>query len=268
MTTIKKKFIKCVSLRFNNIYYLYIKFRIFFWSNFFKKKIFFKNFKIDLPLYLVNKCCAISESHEYIYFRIPKAANSNIILTLHAATKTNFIYMKSLGTDNLKKSYTRPAEVSANKLKEINNYFKFSVVRNPYTRVLSAYLDKIVRNRQQKVNVTSFLKCRFSDFISLEKFIYYLECGGVKDDVHWALQSEIIFIPIKYIDFIGRVENLEEDMAFITKKIFGKEFPLQNFQNHHRTNSKSKIDRLLTDHLREKIYKIYENDFKLFKYSK
>ena len=56
-------------------------------------------------------------------------------------------------------------------------------------------------------------------------------------------------------------------MRFITKKIFGAEFNLHNFRPH-RTNAISKQNQLLTDNLRERIYKIYENNFKFFRYSR
>jgi hypothetical protein len=236
----------------------------------------YRKLKTALPFLVINNRCAISKNHKFIYFRIPKAANSSVITTLHFASngksiESNLESIKKLNhkkVNQLKNSYIRPTDIPLNKLNTIiKDYFKFSVVRNPYHRLLSVYLDKINKSNFLKKNVTSFLQCDFSDFVSLENFISYLEYGGVNDNAHWARQTEIIFIPIEELDFIGRVENLKEDMRFITKKIFGTEFNLYSFRPH-RTDAISKQNKLMTDNLKERIYKIYEKDFQLLRYSK
>jgi hypothetical protein len=263
------KYIK-IKIRNSIIYSSYFKLWIIFNEFFLKNSKLFKNHKSVLPFYLISKCLILSKNYNFLYFRIPKAANSSVILNLHAAIKGGGINIKSKEEMNdLKKLYlnNQPKIHLFEYSKIINDYWKFSVVRNPYNRLLSAYLDKIIGCRPQKMWVTSFLKCHFYEFISLEKFIYYLECGGIKDDIHWALQTEIIFIPIDKIDFIGRVENLKQDMQFITKKIFGKNLDMQNFRLN-KTDSVLKIDGLLTNDLKKRIYKIYEKDFKLLGYLK
>ena len=264
-----KKFKNYLISKYQETLYYYFKILIIFRKIYLNHKIvlLYKEFKFALPISIVDSRCAISRKYKFIYFRIPKAANSTIISSLHFAENRGSEETK-INVDKLKGLYTRPTEIPLNEFKKIiKNYWKFSVVRNPYHRLLSVYLDKINRSNYLKKNVTSFLQCDFSDFVSLENFIFYLECGGVKDNAHWAPQTEIIFIPIEELDFIGRVENLREDMRFITTKIFGTEFNLHSFRPH-RTDAISKQNKLLTDNLKERIYKIYENDFKFLGYPK
>jgi hypothetical protein len=59
------------------------------------------------------------------------------------------------------------------------------------------YLNKINRSNYLKNNVPSSLQCDFSDFVSLENLIYYLEYGRIKDNADWSRQIELIFIHIE-----------------------------------------------------------------------
>ena len=258
-----------MNIKNNNIYLLFLKIKIVINQFFLKNSKFFKNHKSVLPLYLISRCCILSKKYNFLYFRIPKAANSSVISTLGVMiNKTvNIKTQEEIGV--LKRSYIKEGKIHLCEYdKIIKNYWKFSIVRNPYNRLLSAYFDKIMRCRPQKIWVTSFLQYRFSDFVSLDNFIDYLEYGGgIKNDIHWAPQTEIIYIPIDKIDFIGRVENLEQDMQFITRKIFGVKLALRN-SPLYKTNSISKYNGLLTNDVKKRIYKIYEKDFQLLGYPK
>jgi dermatan 4-sulfotransferase 1 len=232
-----------------------------------QRKQVFKLYQSSLPLRIVNDRCAISKKNKFIYFRISKAANSTVISTLKYAcdrikAKTQYHIRQE------KKNYIRFSDLSDSEANEvIREYWKFTVVRNPYDRFLSAYLDKILGNRPPKKQVSNYLGLSPDNQISIDDFLTYLEYGGIYENPHWAIQTDLIFIPLKKLNFVGKVETLQADMKFITKKIFGKEIEIKDWRPH-ATEAENKREQILNSESKKRIYKIYQKDFDSFLYKK
>lgn len=107
-------------------------------------------------------------------------------------------------------------------------YFKFTFVRNPWTRIASAYLDKFVVMKRLGKPVLSALygfygnnmsgeqldkSITFSQFVS---YLYQTEDQHL--NVHWKPQH-LFFEGIDNLDFIGRFENLAEDYQYLKRKL-------------------------------------------------
>ncbi len=227
----------------------------------------FNIYKPNITLRMADSRCAISKQSQFVYFRIPKAANSTVVSTLYCA-ENGEVADSFDAMDVIKRSYFTPSSLNMAELEFVlSDYWKFTVVRNPYSRVLSACLDKIVRNRTQKEWVEIYFG-KNKDAITFDEFLDYLEFGnGVYDDPHWALQTDLIFMPLNEIDFVGRLENFENDITLIAKNIFGKKVDAVNW-NFHSTGSDSKRCEYLTVDRIRRIYRIYQKDFELLKYSK
>ena len=150
----------------------------------------------------------------------------------------------------------------------MESYFKFTIVRNPHSRVLSVYLDKIAREKKQIAKVLRRLNLPCGTKLSLDQFVRYLELdGALYDDPHWARQTDMTPVPNAYLDFIGRLETLETDTPIILNRIFGRA-NFRELANEHATNADFLIEEMLTDDLRHRIYMLYEEDFERFGYSK
>jgi hypothetical protein len=76
------------------------------------------------------------------------------------------------------------------------------------------------------------------------------------------------FVPLRKIDFVGRVENLQQDMRFTIEKFLVQSLLQKHFILIEQFQCQKK--KLLTDDLKKiyEIYKIYEIDFKLQGYPK
>ncbi len=227
----------------------------------------FNIYKPNITLRMANSRCAISKQSQFVYFRIPKAANSTVISTLYFA-ENGEIADSFDAINTIKKSYFTPGNLNMDELEFVlSDYWKFTLVRNPYDRILSAYLDKIVRNRPQKEWAEIYFG-KYKDSITFDEFLDYLEFGnGVYDDPHWALQTDLIFMPLNEIDFVGRFENFENDIAIIAKNIFGREVDAVNWNPHSTESDSRRCEYLTVDRIR-RIYRIYQKDFELLKYSK
>ncbi|WP_394692833.1 FkbM family methyltransferase [Hyphobacterium sp.] len=160
---------------------------------------------------------------------------------------------------------------------------RFTMVRDPYARTLSAYLnkievrlgqaesdrfghwDKIIAEielyRQQSLDTTQH------PMISFEVFLRWLKESNSWStrDEHWATQSELLGQPLVKFDFVGRFENINRDSAIILKKM-GADFmlPSQAEVRFAPTNAKSRLKTYLTPACRNLIEDIYAADFNNF----
>ena len=124
--------------------------------------------------------------------------------------------------------------------RELENYFKFTFVRNPFDRLVSAFSHIIVEgtiNDYHKniqlievgiptdriVNETGHLEVTFDHVylmfgLFIKRLIQHYDIND--DSVHWMPQH--IFTECdgtSIVDFIGKYENLDEDWRYVAEKI-------------------------------------------------
>jgi len=222
-------------------------------------------YKGNLPFGIINSKTAICFQDNFFYTRIPKAANSTVIASLYG-NKTGIELSSTDEVLVIKDSYyTKLDQLSASQFKALESLFKFSLVRHPVTRVTSAYLDKIKNmNAPQRRLVAHALNKKETASISFDEFLDYLEHGGIHQNGHWSLQHDLLYFPKKEYDFIGKIENLKEDLAFITEKVYKKKCGLISVRPHAR--DEHSLDTISASQL-AKIKQIYHSDFELFEYS-
>jgi len=147
---------------------------------------------------------------------------------------------------------------------------RFSFVRNPYTRLLSAYLDKIKTN-QLIVNTllkqTGQTKVKRKD-ITFEAFVGMVGLQtSYMMDPHWRIQYYNILY--KEIDYgkIYRFENLESEVSSLLK-ILNINQNLYSNVSPHKTKANDLLDKYYTTNLKDRVYDIFEIDFDTFGYNK
>ncbi len=184
--------------------------------------------------------------------RIPKSANSTIVTSLAQMRFNNNIPSKQA-----KKLFMTPSLLYANEVEEFEQLFRFAFVRNPFTRTLSAYLDKIERRAIRQNKNTTF-----------KKFLFELDAGKLHSNAHWAPQSDLFLIPAEQFDFIGRVESLQTDLSKVKKRLLNTHDvePVKSFLGN-ATNATSKLALYYDDEATQLVRKLYRKDFELFDYS-
>lgn len=90
---------------------------------------------------------------------------------------------------------------------EFNTYFKFSIIRNPWDKLLSQYFFRVKDNTQHGY-IESAKDMSFLDFL-LNPF----------PAKHASQHSKLFEGDVCLVDFIGRFENLQEDFNTICDKI-------------------------------------------------
>lgn len=157
--------------------------------------------------------------------------------------------------------------------------YRYSFVRNPYGRVLSAYRDKVLLKKPEKIEVVDWLypndhdsdadklKCEvsFEDFID---FIIHQEpCRSVNP--HWRPQAMMLsYGKIKY-SFIGKVESMETDWRYLFNKCYSKDFDFMPLLTRNVSRgSVSDLNAVYTEKTARLIYDYYRMDFEAFDYAK
>ena len=138
--------------------------------------------------------------------------------------------------------------------------FKFVFVRNPWSRMLSSYLDKVVRGGDQndpwgwsnvffgelrkelpEVEMGNVEKhMSFRDFVEL---VYEMRRERRGDmEAHIALQTDICAMSTVRYDFVGHMENLQDDSNKLMEAIdMLTNNSLPDFGHAHATNSYAKM---------------------------
>ena len=137
-----------------------------------------------------------------------------------------------------------------------NDYYKFSIVRNPYDRLLSEYYWTPIPNVGYKSGKT---KAEFLNYVShiVKNNLFF---QNIYND-HFIPQFMFVYDKKLLVDHIFKFENMNLIVDFLKKKLeIENDLPILN---------KSKIKKeYWNNKQKERIYKIYKNDFILFNYSK
>jgi hypothetical protein len=229
---------------------------------------FYKTHSIKLQRAIVDNGLAISKEYGYIYCRIRKSANSTVIATLYNIETRNRIDSLT-AIQKIKDNYfTRPSVLSKSEVKQLDEYYKFTIVRNPYHRLWSAYLDKILPSEAvQRKMVIDELKIAANKAISFDDFLTFLETGGLRRNSHWAPQTEFLVFPIESYNYIGKIESFKEDLENIMFAIFKTRDVEVISIREHKTSSKNRAISM-TENQKQRVYKLYKEDFIQLKYSK
>ena len=122
--------------------------------------------------------------------------------------------------------------------------FKFCFVRNPYTRLLSCYLDKIKRPGPQSHPL--MIQLGYGPFsekiLSFEEFVNAVieQPIGVMDP-HWRIQYYATFQEGIDYDFIGRFENFEIDLKNAIEHTTIDFEKYYSVQNDHATKANEQL---------------------------
>lgn len=143
-----------------------------------------------------------------------------------------------------------------------SHYFSFSFVRNPYDRLYSTYMFL------QKGGMNKYDVAVFENYLSMYKSFEDFVMNGLSQN----LINKIIHLMPQYqyicgskgeilVDFVGRFENLEHDVASLSKKLNMKiNLP------HYNYNKKKNYRQVYTKEMESRVYQFYQKDIDIFGY--
>ncbi|QDL94412.1 sulfotransferase family protein (plasmid) [Paroceanicella profunda] len=226
-------------------------------------------------VYAIN----ISARHRYVYFETPKVACSTIkrFLIKNELPGTELFDKGELSYEEFDFLHNREFSPLLNVkqaypfrrlLQPDSGFFRFCFVRNPYDRLLSAWLDKIVGDRPQALQVKAVLglSANATREISFAEFVEVVAATpAALMDPHWRPQHLHNCVDVMDYHFIGRMERLEEGMAHVCRETGLDPAHLARF-SPHRNDAGDKLAAHYTPALRKRVYKVFEQDFEAFGY--
>lgn len=206
----------------------------------------------------------ISDSHKFIFVHIRKAAGSSIrdglipvsiVQPKHAKSKIKSRILK-VETNYQKFAFREHSPISQAKnimpKSLYESYFKFAFVRNPYTRLVSAY--EFIKRHPGHPRYKKVIKMDFYEYILYQSKRFDAHQINMLTDKNGILQ----------MDFIGRFENLHKDWAYICNKL-----KLDNAELSHRKKaSPVNYSDYYNDENKALVAKLWKKDFEAFGYNR
>jgi cephalosporin hydroxylase len=143
--------------------------------------------------------------------------------------------------------------------------FTFTVVRNPFTRILSAYLDKIGRPGILRNQFNAQNGFGYDDEVGFEQFLKILAEDTAILDQHYRPQVENTYAASLDLDMVLTLEHLRPNIAALAQRT-GLEASLPD-KSAHSTDASRKIKTYFSDEAIALTRQIYAADFDLFGYS-
>jgi len=177
----------------------------------------------------------VNQNYKFIYCPIPKAASSsmlNLVLLLSDLEKKDKILQE--GGKMIRTCVASHLQISSLNVSIVEDiladpdYFTFTVVRNPWSRLVSAYLDKFVINKNTAISSTREIEKKiykqqgkrpdYKRSITFRQFVDYV--SNTEDsslNPHW--RSQHTFLSDFKFDYIGHLETLDRDFEYIKKRL-------------------------------------------------
>lgn len=215
----------------------------------------------------------ISLKYKYIYTETPKVACSTIKSILQKMELEDPSFYRQDFEDIHNRNFSpllRPAQVGDFEKLVNDSMFKFCFSRNPYSRLLSVYLEKICGNKPQKRQILMHLGRNPSDIkqnISFDEFISVVfEQPIANMDPHWRVQYYQTFQRTLQYDFIGKIEAFPADLYYVLGKINKNYDPYITDERRHSQNSNARLREFYTPDLIKKVQTKFSKDFNFFGY--
>ncbi|MCO7227699.1 sulfotransferase family protein [Halomonas sp. CnH100-B] len=229
---------------------------------------------VGKPDFDFNSHAYISLKNKYFFHSVGKAANSTVKHFLYGAeskgTKLKYDNVHDRRASPLLSPFQLPEKILAGVMSGKDS-FNFTFVRNPYSRLLSCYLDRIVPKQSAPYReLIRYLNKEIGYDFSFDEFVKAI-ClqSDFEQNNHWRVQyTDVMYEYVNY-NFIGKQESFSEDMRCVWNNIYPK-LPVPDFGSKNlspsKTNSSQRVSEYWTDELRSLVSLRYKKDFKTFGY--
>ncbi|MGA9749911.1 MAG: sulfotransferase family protein [Nocardioides sp.] len=152
-----------------------------------------------------------------------------------------------------------------------SDWFTFTFVRNPYSRALSCYLEKVAGLQRLSDMRLPKLGLEPGRDVSFREFLELLASDrDVRDaDIHWTPQATLLSLDRVSYDFIGRFESFAPDLERMLARLGIEGDPeLVQRRTTHETGAGSRLQEHYDDACADLVRSIYAEDFERLGYGR
>ncbi len=226
---------------------------------------------------LANALMHISLKDNYIYFKIPKVASSTLSKSLSLLETRDYPDIKQAPHPGVAGSvFVKPFQLPVDDLKPAlvgDDFKRFVFVRHPFSRLLSAYLHYIQPTddeRPSRRQVRTFLgrgQDQITDVISFDDFLQVLaDIPKRKMDQHFRPQAMLAGIDLFDHQFIGRIENMDEDLVRLSDFLGLRVTDYMSVRTQHKTGATESWRSEVTPERKKIVERLFSKDFEAFGY--
>jgi len=189
----------------------------------------------------------VNDEYQFVWFRVHKVGTSTINQIFKRNNLSFSVFIR------------HPAEFN---LQDYKGYFKFGFVRNPWDRVVSCYINRIVGKNTSKHS--DLKECFDKDF---DYFVDFIDRQDLtKANRHIRIQTSLI--PLNEVDFIGRLETFSQDLQYVFSVIGLHDKEIEKNKGIPKANaSKHKhYSHYYAERTKEIIARKYKDDIEAFGY--
>ena len=200
----------------------------------------------------------ISHSKKFVFVHIPKTAGTSITDVLNS-------YCEVKSNDDVNSPFYYHASAIQiknffNKMNwDLNDYFKFTFVRNPWDRLVSYYefTKKRYKKLQQAGLLSTDMLCKkFGEEVnSFTQFIEYLDKYAPNSDSYYHSINNN-----PQLDFVGKLDTLQSDFNHICKMINIPITKLPHLQSTKRLHYSEYYD----EHTKKIVEDKFSDDISMF----
>lgn len=221
--------------------------------------------------------------HRLVYVNVPKSASTTIKAALallmgrsvpphrlHTRRHTGLPSPQHVGMSQFHRLVTNPS------------ILRFSFVRNPYARLVSAWADKfrdkplvpgdafVDQYLAYRPRLGRWLPAGADRVLSFPQFVEFAcATADARINAHWQTQDDILNMPGIALDFVGRVETFGPDFARVldhADRYGGRRPTGGNLQ--YNTSLHGSWPHYYDDALAAQVYRAYARDFERFGYDR
>ena len=195
-----------------------------------------------------------------VYSRVPKNANTT--------TTSLFSELSGVTFRHHSEAILASRRLPWNSFLDLPSFHAVVIIRNPYSRVLSAFLDKFGHHRDRYTSLYGDFEPTPSGF---RNFVDYLKDRGTTGNPHWDLQQSLIPFPLSAYDSVIRFESYATGISEMLQ-LLDIEFDYSQLQKLYptdtekRTNADSHTAHFYDEKSIRAISTLYASDFTFLGY--
>jgi Sulfotransferase family len=218
-----------------------------------------------------------------VYLCIPKCASTTIRMALsamigHGEVSSEQVHLRR------QSGLRSPKQVGAStfyRLVKDESALRFSFVRNPYDRLVSAWADKFQDKPlaagdpivdiylEQRRAMDLPLPKSADETLSFADFVHFTAATADRRiDVHWQSQDDILNVPGIAFDFIGKLESFDQDFARVIEHVGASSAAAAAINARFNKSRHRPWRDYYTGALAAEVYRTYERDFDRLGYTR